>query len=197
MVACAAVLLVVIIGAVFIFAGGNNPETILKRYLIGAMSQDFNALTKYSAYDFDNLIKEVYTAEGLTEKEFNQRLYSELKVKNLKELFDEKAREALIDLRKQYGSDYKTSFEIIDSSPVKQSEITNKIASLQSFFERNDYDGSKIIRLDKITEMIECEVEAAIKGSKDEDIDYIKIIMVKIAGKWRILDDINQFTRMF
>ena len=196
-IACAVALVVVIIVAINIFSVGNNPKKILKNYMTASLSQDFNTITKYSAYDFNNLIKEMYTSQGLTEKEFLRELEKQTGFKSIKDIFNNLSKEAVTELKKEFGSNYKVSFEIIDSSPLKKSDITSSIDNLSSFFDRNDYNGSKIIKLDRITEMVEYDIEVTIKGNKDEDTANITFVMVKVGGKWRVFDDIRQLTRMF
>ena len=188
-IACAVILLGVIIGIITFFSS-DNPQTILARYARASFNGDFQTASRYSAFDIDNLVREMHTSVGLSESEFNDQMYDVLGVRGIEELFRDMAEEEVSQLEREFGSDFRVFIEIIDYFTLTRREIADKISALERLFDRMGIDGSNIIRLDGITEMVEYQIEVTIRGRRSEDVESLSIIMVRIGRNWRVLDDL-------
>jgi hypothetical protein len=169
------------IGALLIvlFIGGSS-ESVLKKYIEAGAYGDSKTALKLLAYDFDYLFKESAKNRGETVSSYYDAMAQG--AKSYVEMTEE-----------HYGKNYKVSHEIKNTKILSSEEIQKKIddivkPNLDSYSAADDLDKSKILNIDKITEMIEYKVETTIKGSKGEKTNKDAYTMIKINNKWRILD---------
>ena len=190
MIACAAVLLVVIIGVIAIFGGrGGSAEAVVIRYMEASLNGDYRTVSRYMAFDMDTVMGAMFDAERLSEREFWDEMYEDIGVRNRREFFAHMADELDRELRNEFGRDYEMSFEVINDTPMRTSDKRRIIEELEFDLERWGYDVEDLIRLDRITEMAEYEIEMTISGRNDEVIETILITMVRIGGNWRVLGE--------
>lgn len=191
-IACGVALLLLIIGAFAVFSG-NGPQAVLKKYMSSSIRGDYGKAQKYSAYDVDNLVKEIYTAEGMSKKEFYNKLKENEDVKSLKALYSKYGKLMNEQFIIEYGSNYKVKTKITDSEKISKEDMNIRIEALKKSIERRGWDYKKFIKLDKVKAMTEYEVVATIEGKKNQDEATVKFYMVKIGGKWLVLDDFNLY----
>jgi len=175
---------------------GTNPDSVLKNYLKASVDYDLNTVLKYSAYDIDALFMEICHMRGISQKEFYEELYDEMGAKSITELFEIAAKEMKEYMQDHYaniyGSNYDITFEIIDSRPLRKSDMEDEIDSLRYWFDRRDFDFdiNKVIRIDKIEEMVRYTVDMCVRGHLGEDTERNDdIIMVKIGNDWRVWEN--------
>ena len=190
MIAGGAAALVLAIVLIAVFAGGGSPESAALKYVQAAVAFDYDGVVKYCAYDVDEYIKAEYAEADMSQREFNSWLYHSYEVRSVKALFDQTRLEIKQEYRDEYGRNYKISFEVIDIDVLSKSQIRDKKKEIERDFDYYDCDIDTIIRIDQITEMAEVEIEANISGSEGEDRNELVLTVVKINGKWRVLDDV-------
>ena len=191
-IACGVIALAAVIAGIFIF-GSEKPETVVEKYANASMTGNYNEIKKYSAYNVDKLVKAYYEAEGYTEKEFNEMLKDEYDVKNIDEYYKKNAEESKKYLSEEFGKNYKFTVKVKDFEKYTTKERKEFIEEIREEFEDEDFDIKSIINLDKITEVAVYGVELTISGSEKKDSMEDELYLVKIGGKWRVLEDFDNF----
>jgi len=191
LIACAAVLIMVI-GVGLIIFGGNSPESILTRYVEAMFEGNFNRMSRYSAIDISRMVSDVVIEDaGISEREFRESLYDLAGVRTIEELLQQDMERERERLERDLGRNLRVSVDIIDSLTVRGIEMRERISSLESILERVgiDVDAGRVIRLDRINEMIDFEIEITVAGRDDEMVDFARFTMVRIGRDWRVLED--------
>lgn len=192
-----AVFVLLLIGVATIISINNTPGTILKKYMKATENVDLITASKYMAYDFDNLIKEMYTAEDMTEKEFNEKLKEETGAKNIKDYMKQMKKEHKDELKEFYDGKYKLSYKIGDKEKVSKSEMNERIEDIEDYFDRRDYSVKNVIKLNKIKKMVDYEVEITVKVSSFEETITQDVTMVKIGSKWYVFEKPSSILGLF
>ena len=194
MIACAVVVVIMIIAAVAIFGSDSNPERVLKKYL---NASDYRTTMKYMAFDLDTVYKEICASNGIPEKEFSNWLYNEMGARSVKELYELEAAKYLEYLEDRVGNNVKFSYNINDSHYFNSRDRARQIDQLKGMFRQVRVDASNFIPFDKISEMMEFEIEITVSGSDEEMTVIGKVIMVKIGRNWRVLDDSDVSDKLY
>ena len=182
----AAVALAVLVGALLLFVGGSgSPETATIRYLTALFHFDYEGMNRYSAIHFEKAVEEACRANGRSGQKLADMLHEEYGVKTAKALFTRQGRELTRNWQEEFGRDYKVTFRVTETAPLSGAEMWDAFEDLKRWYFKSL---DAVVRPDKITEMVEIEVEASISGSLGADTDEITIMAVKIDGKWRVLD---------
>ena len=163
--------------------GYADAEKVLENFINASTEGDIYAAIECTVIDMDGLIKEVAAMVGMTKKEFEKEAFGS---KGLEDYYKETSKEMVSKLKEEYGSNYKISFKILDTNKLNKDEMQDEIDKFESSFGYG-LDVSKIVKLDKIKEMVEYEVAVKIRGSKDESVETETIQMAKIDGQWLVL----------
>ena len=167
---------------------GSGAESVLNKYLDALYGLDFNKALPYCAYNFNGLWDEMRVSEGITEEEFMNTLFEYYGVKNMSEYLNYRQNETLIFLKEDLGGDFKITSKIINKYVLPGSDTADIIDDLMEEFDSLGLNIYSIIQADKITEMIEFDVELTFSGSNYTETYEDVFTCVKIDGKWYVLD---------
>ena len=199
MVVCGVVLLIVILGARSLFFSGGY-ERALTRYLNATVNGNYSRMNRYSAMDADRLISELLSAEGMSQREFNDLLNDEFGVRNLRGLFEYFAEENRGNLEQQLGRNVRHSFEILSTETFSAREMDDLIREIERDFESFGFSSRtirNIIPLNRINEVVEVRVRITATG-RDDSTTYTEwFTMVRIGRNWRVLDGGEMLFGMF
>jgi len=190
MIACGAIVLVLVIVLISVFSG-RGAESVLGRYVNAVGSFDMQAISRHSAFDMDAVIQQTMAAEGMTQREFNDLLFDMYGVRNLDALYRQMADEFRDELREEFGRNFRVTFDIVESFELSQREISQEIESVERTLSWGwtGLELSDLVRIDRINEMIEYTVDITISGSLGRDTERLTIIMVRIGRQWLVWDD--------
>ena len=154
---------------------GSGPKGTVKKYLNATLKGDFKKMQKYSAVNYETLLKEHAKAKGLSETEVLIRTNG----LGIKGYLTETLNQIKLDAA---GS--KVSFKVVDSRKLTPSEVGEVKVDIAKSLMGMGIEPQKVIRLDDIKEIRECYVETTV----DREPGDTTFLVLKIKGKWRVLD---------
>ena len=190
LVACLAVVVVLVVALVGIFGGGSYKKAALK-YATAITDFEYEKAEKYSLLKTSKIFEEALEKYAKLSGEDVDDLYAELeeeydvKVKGIEDIYKCIRTEQLENREDAYGK-YDVSIEIEDTKELSERKIKNAIKSLESL-SMGMIDIDDYIDADKIKKAYEVEISIEIDG---EDSDYEvteTYTVVKYKGKWKVL----------
>jgi len=192
MIACGIVALVILIIGISIF-GGRSAESVLRRYLTATANMDFNRALRYTIIDMDDVTNAIMQEMGMTQREFNQELYDDFGVRSMSALLDMVADELRDEMRDEFGRNPRVSIDIYDSFELRRSDRDAVIDRMERDLRWMGIELDDIVRVDRIREMIEFEVDLTISGSGNSLTHAHTVIMVRVGRNWRVWDGTDMF----
>ena len=186
----------IVIGIVIYLFSYSNPEKVLRSYAEGKVRYEYDTMTKYCAYNLDALIIEEYRSNGLSKNEYDELYAKQRNTRNVKTLFAYLEAEEKMDMEEKFGKNYQLAFEILSKDVLSKSAGEKKRNSVIDDFKYRDWDVLNVININGITEMVRYEVKITMYGELKEDSMKEEFILVKIGGKWRVLDDMSGYIRV-
>lgn len=108
------------------------------------------------------------------------KAYPEFMREDLEDTYDEEFFEKRMEsLEKSYGDKVKISYKVVDKIKMTKDELKESKEDLEK-----DYDDEKI----KITDGYKVCVKLTIKGSDEKETNFMTLDVLKINGKWCIVD---------
>ncbi|MBQ7898055.1 MAG: hypothetical protein IJ323_06490 [Clostridia bacterium] len=107
----------------------------------------------------------------------NLELKNDVKITDIKSSLEKEFEDQLQILEKEYGKNLKVEFVILDKEELDEYDLDDLKDALKESYGISEKSVSKAF---------EVEVEATIKGDRDEDTDEQDMTIVKIDGKWYI-----------
>jgi len=192
MIACGLVALIIIVIGISIF-GGRSAESVLRRYLTATANLDFNRALRYTIIDMDDVTNAIMQEMGMTQREFNQELYDDFGVRSMRALFDMIADELREEMRDEFGRNPRINIEVYDSHELRRSDREAVIDRMERDFRWMGIELDDVVRVDRIREMIEFEVDLTISGGGNSMTQPHTVIMVRVGRNWRVWDGTDMF----
>ena len=137
------------------------------------------AIKGYIAVEFGKATEKQY--EASRPKEYWDLVEDDMDmdVDEMYENYEEDNEELVEYLEEEYGDDYKVTFKIKEADKLSKKKLKDAKDYAEAFWDVNKKDvkvGYKV------------KVEITIKGDEDKDSDTVKAVVVKIDGKWYVVE---------
>jgi len=190
-IACAVVVVIVIVGAILIFGGSGKPDTVTEKYLSALFDFNYGELNKYSAINMDAAMQELFAYDD----SISQGIMDYYGTTNIKKLFEGPIKTQMIQgLKDQFGNNYSIRITVTDTTDLTKSQVNSMISDLRTSLEDSDISNpDKIIKTSSIKAICRVSSTVTIKGSEDSDSQTINLYCAKMGGKWKVLDTENSY----
>lgn len=182
-IAVIAVVAVIAIVIVFNLLSGGGPKGVAEQYLKASLAGDYEKADKYAALTSEEML--TYYAEQ-ADKDLEEYLEESLEVDSMEEYYEEKREEYIDNLEEEYGDDYKITVEVKDSERLDDDDFDELLDEIDDV-----YKESELIDADEVTDAYEVKVKTKIDGDDGKDTATVKVIIIKLGGKWKYYGSAN------